>query len=102
MKKRGKKSKPKEFTLPVWVLDGFVGLLALMIYNFLLYLLGDVAHLGGIIKQLYDSMGYFGINTFLDLGFAPKAMSLGIILMFVVSFAIGIGIGSYIRKRHKN
>ena len=34
-----KSSKSKEFTLPVWILDGFVGVLALMIYNFVLYLL---------------------------------------------------------------
>jgi hypothetical protein len=92
------KKEEKEFTLPLWVLDGVVGLLALMIYNFLLYLL-DVAGTGGIIKNLHETMGYFGINSFMDLGFEAGTMSIGILIMFGFSFVLGMIIGSIVRKR---
>ena len=91
-----KKKKGQE--IPLWLVDGTVGVLALLIYNFLLYLLKNI---GGIFSQLENSMGYFGLNSFLDFGFNAKEMFLGILIFFIVSFFLGTTIGSYLRKKGK-
>lgn len=104
MKKRVKNnsvkrsSDKKEMKLPVWFLDGFVGVLALMIYNFLLYLFVEIGF-KGLVKDLEDTMGYFGIKSFLDFGFTAGEISIGVIIIFAIAFIIGIGIGKIVRKR---
>jgi len=84
-------------------MDGFVGILALMIYNFLLYLLNTIG-IGGALEEMENAMGYFGLNTFIDLQFSVAAMTLGLILMFLVAFLIGIFIGNRVRtkKQYQN
>jgi len=92
--------KSEELVVPFWVIDGFVGILALMIYNFLLYIL-TIIGIRGIIGKMQDTVGYFGLNTFLDFSFSPGAIALGLILIFALSFIIGIIIGKFVRKRKK-
>ncbi|HLC78281.1 MAG TPA: hypothetical protein VJH92_04095 [Candidatus Nanoarchaeia archaeon] len=89
---------PNEQEVPFWLLDGFVGILSLMIYNFLLYLF---SHAGGIMLELHESMGYFGLNSFTDFGFTIGQMSIGIIAFFLISFFLGVGIGNFLRKKGK-
>ena len=91
-------TKQKELEVPVWTADGFIGILALMIYNFLLYLL-KVLGAGGIISKMEDTMGYFTLNTFVDLGFTPSEMFVGLIIIFVISFLLGVIIAKILRKR---
>jgi len=106
MKKRVKNnsvkrsSNKKEMTIPIWLLDGFVGILSLMVYNFLLYLLTEIG-IEGVIGQLEDTMGYFGLNSFIDLNFSTGAMSIGILIVFLVAFVLGAWIGGMIRKRRR-
>ena len=90
----------KELKVDSWVVDGFVGTLALVIYNFILYIL-TLFGIKGIIDQLEDTMGYFGLNTFLDLGFNPDTMVLGITMSFTFSFLLGIIIGNWVRMKKK-
>lgn len=52
-----KLSQGKEPIAPVWLLDGCVGILALMIYNFALYFLSGIG-IGGIIQRMQDATGY--------------------------------------------
>ncbi len=92
--------KKTELRVPFWLIDGFVGILALMIYNFLLYIL-KIIGVKGIIGQIEKAMGYFGMNSFTDLGFTLEAMTIGIVLVFGISFLIGIVMGYYVRKKHK-
>ena len=92
-----KKSK-RELKIPAWFVDGFVGILALVIYNFLLYFL-TALKVGGIIASIEDSMGYFGLNTFTDLGMSSSSMTLGLIVVFILAFVIGIIIGGRVRKK---
>ena len=97
--KKGLK-KEKEMTIPFWVLDGFVGILALTIYNFVLFIL-KVIGAGGVILLMEDSMGYFGLNSFVDLGFSTSQMTIGLILVFIISFLMGMGIGHCVRMKKK-
>lgn len=83
-----------------WIVDGFVGILALMIYNFLLYLL-DGLGTGGVISQMQDTMGYFGVKSFLDFGFNAATISIGILLMFAFSFCLGMAIGNFVRRKRR-
>lgn len=95
------KKEEKEFTLPVWILDGVVGLLALVIYNFVLYLLNSCFSIGGIVANLHNTMGYFGLNSFIDLNFAPGTITVGILIMFAFSFVLGVLIGKAVRNKRK-
>ena len=88
----------KDLKLPLWIVDGFVGILALMIYNFLLYFL-TLLGVGGIIAKIEDVMGYFGLNTFLDFGLDPSEMFLGLLIIFVISFLLGVIIANIVRER---
>jgi len=97
--KRFPKQEPVNKTKsPWWVVDGFVGFLALMIYNFLLYLL-DAAGTGGVIGKMQDAVGHFGVKSFLDFGFNAGTISIGILLMFAFSFCLGMAIGNFVRKK---
>jgi len=90
----------REFEVPLWFIDGFIGILALMIYNFILYILTLIG-IKGVVGKIENTMGYFGLNSFIEFGWSPGSITLGIILFFVISFVLGIGIGSYVRKRIK-
>lgn len=96
--KKVKKTKRKNY--PFWVVDGSVGLLALAIYNLLLYLLSIIG-IRGPVFTMQQTMGYFGLNTFLDLGFTTAQMFLGVVIVLAVSFVLGIGIGNIVRRRRK-
>lgn len=95
-----KQTNQKELEVPVWTADGFVGILGLMIYNFLLYLL-KILGIGGIISKMEDTMGYFTLNTFVDLGFSPSEMFVGLLIIFIISFILGIIIAKVVRKSKK-
>jgi ABC-type antimicrobial peptide transport system permease subunit len=95
-----KTNKGKDLELPVWTADGFVGILGLMIYNFILYLL-KIAGAGGIIAKMEETMGYFTLNTFVDLGFSPGEMFFGLIITLIVSFLLGVFIAKIVRKNRK-
>lgn len=92
------KSRSKDFNIPVWILDGMTGVLALVIYDFLLYILTSIG-IRGFVSELQDVMGYFGLNTFVDLGFNAGEMFLGILIFFIIAFLLGVGIGNKVRKR---
>ena len=92
--KRGKKS----CKIPVWVMDGFVGILALMIYNFALYLI-KISEVGGFFSKMEDAVGYFGVNSFVDFGFSSGEIIFGVFLFFLISFLLGVVIGDKVRKR---
>jgi hypothetical protein len=94
------KKGEKELEVPFWILDGFVGILALMIYNFCFYFL-DTIGIKGIISKIQDTMGYFCLNSFIDLGFTVSQMAIGILTVFILSFCLGILTGSMVRKRKK-
>lgn len=98
MKKR--LNKKKEMTVPLWIMDGFVGVLALFIYNFALYLL-TVFGVGGFVAKLEDAVGYFGINSYIDFGFSATGIFFGVVLMFVFAFVVGVITSSIVRKKNK-
>ncbi|MBI2044804.1 hypothetical protein HYT23_01985 [Candidatus Pacearchaeota archaeon] len=90
----------KEMEVPFWMIDGFIGVLALVIYNFSLYLLTAVG-VGGIIAAMENAMGYFGLNTFLDLGFSASSMTIGLVIVFLFCFCLGVFIGNLVRQKSK-
>jgi len=95
MKKRDKRKDSVQVEL--WLLDGFLGILALMIYNFSLYLL-SLTNVISAIRKTEKAVGYFGLNTFIDFSYNPAQMMFGVIIVFIFSFALGIGIGKLTRK----
>jgi len=108
VKKRKKKvPSPKhvpldeELTVPLWFVDGAVGMLGLTLYNFLIYLLAIPFGIGGIVKELEETMGYFGINFFIDLGFTSAEMITGLTVIFTVAFSIGSFVGNRVRKKYQ-
>lgn len=82
----------------LWVVDGCIGLLALMIYNFFLYIL-RITNVGGLFGQIEKTMGYFCLNSFMSFGFDVGEIALGIVLVFGISFILGVRIGSIVRKK---
>jgi len=100
-KKKSKKSKKenKNLKIPHWFLDGFVGLLALMIYNFCLYILAIAFSIGGALSKMENTMGYFLLNSFVDFGFTTFQMTIGLLLVFVLSFVLGLLVGRFVRKK---
>jgi len=99
MKKQVRK-KNKELEVPFWLLDGFVGILALVIYNFCIYML-EVIGIKGLVEKTQESMGYFCLSSFIDLGFTITQMTLGLLTVFILSFMLGVIIGHAVRKRRK-
>jgi hypothetical protein len=89
-----------ELAIPSWIIDGFVGIIALMIYNFLLYFFTSI-RIYGIIAEMENAMGYFGINSFIDLGFNLIETLVGILSFFVISFLLGVYVGKYVRRKRK-
>ena len=96
MKKRVKRTTSKNKVFKTLV-DGFNGILALMIYNFLLYL-SSIANIGGFIEKMNDATGYFYLNTFIDLGFTKTGLAIALILTFVIAFIFGVLMAKLIRK----
>lgn len=94
--KRAKKTPKKQENL--WVNDGLVGVIALLIYNVLLYFFTSIG-IRGIIEEMKQTTGSFLIESFHDFGFGPSQTALGIIIVFVIAFVLGIGIGNLVRKR---
>ncbi|MFH1585601.1 MAG: hypothetical protein ABIB79_02450 [archaeon] len=86
----------RDLKIPYWIVDGINGILALIIYNFLLFIF-RVTEIGGIFGQIEDIMGYFGANLFIRLDFSKPAIMLGIISIFLFSFMLGTGIALLIR-----
>ena len=97
MKKQKRERKNRKL---IMLLDGFDGILALMIYNILLYL-SRVVGIKGFIGRIENTTGYFGFNLFKDIGFSRNYMIIGIIFLFVIAFLIGIGIANLVWKVRK-
>jgi len=95
------KRKSKELEPPLWVLDGFVGVLAFMLYNFTLYLV-KIFDIGAFLMQMEQTMGYFGVNAFLDFGLSKSGILTGTVVMFIIAFIIGVLISGIVRKKNKN
>ena len=55
----------------------------------------------GFIEEIESSMGYFGLNGFIDLGFTRIQMLIGVFLTFFVAFLLGIILANIIRKIKK-
>mgnify|MGYP001576756552 CR=1 FL=1 len=91
------RKKQKELTVPLWLVDGFNGFLALMIYNFILYL-SKILRAGGILGKLEESSGYFYLNSAISSGTTKTLMILIVITGFGLSFLLGIIIGSIVRR----
>ena len=94
--KRRKKNNKKLMIL----IDGFNGILTLMIYNFLLYL-SRVVGIKGFIGRIENTMGYFCLNSFIDLGFSRNSIIIGIIFIFLIAFLLGVIIANIVRKVRK-
>lgn len=96
MTKRGinKKELNKDLT---YIRDGFNGILALVIYNFLLYL-SKITNIGGFIAKTEQAAGNFGLNSFVDFEFTKTQMTTGVIIVFALTFLLGIFIGNLVRK----
>jgi len=90
----------KKLEIPFWIVDGFIGVLALVIYNFVLYVLVQLGT-RGIIKKIEDAMGYFLLKTFIDLEFSPITMVFGLTITFVIAFGMGAGISKIVRNKKK-
>ena len=97
VKKRFKAKYKRELKVPLWLVDGFNGFLALMIYNFILYL-SKILRAGGMLEKLEESSGYFYLNSAIDLGANKTMMILIVIAVFGLSFLLGIIIGNMIRR----
>ena len=96
MKKRVKKTTSRNRTFRI-LIDGFNGILALMIYNFIMYLL-SLTNIGGFIEKMYDATGYFYLNTFVDLGYNGLGLAIVLIFVFIIAFVLGILIAKLTRK----
>lgn len=86
----------KEIKLPYWVMDGANGVLALVIYNFALFI-SDVSGIGGIVAEIERVMGYFGLNMFLKFTNTKLELLLEVVLVFLFVFILAIIIARLIR-----
>lgn len=95
--KTGIKENSRELKVPIWLVDGFNGILGLMIYNFVLYLSGLV-NVTEFINKIRNDTGYFYLNSAIALG-ATKALTiLTLICVFGLTFMLGIIISNSVRK----
>ncbi|MFA4952820.1 MAG: hypothetical protein WC584_01205 [Candidatus Pacearchaeota archaeon] len=92
--------KNRELKVPLWLVDGFNGLLALMIYNFILYL-SKILRAEGILGKLEESSGYFYLNSAITFGATKTLMILILTAVIGLTFILGIIIGNFVR-RHRN
>jgi len=87
--------KKKNQEILIIIRDGFNGILALMIYNFLLYISGTV---NGLINKIRKETGYFYLNPFIDMGFGRNSLIISIVIVFAVAFLLGVITGKIVRK----
>lgn len=92
--------KVHELKLPYWIVDGINGILALVLYNFILFIF-KATEIGGIFGEIEEIMGYFGANFFIMLGFSRTAIMLGVISVFLLAFVLGMSIALFIRIMRK-
>ena len=86
----------KELKIPYWIVDGINGILALILYNFILFIC-KITEIKGIFNEIEEIMGYFGANLFIKLGFNRPAVMLGVISTFLFAFFLGTAIALLIR-----
>ncbi len=99
-KKNSKSARQREMKVPFWLVDGFNGFLALMIYNFILYL-SKIMRAGGILEKLEESSGYFYLNSAVTFGASKTLMILILIAVIGLTFILGIIIGNFVRRYRK-
>ena len=92
--------KIKELDLPHWIMDGFNGILALVIYDFLLYL-SKIAGIKGIVGQMEEITGYFYLNIIIDFVSSKISRIVGVITVLLLAFLLGVGIANIVRKVKK-
>lgn len=97
MKKIFRKKSVKELKVPFWLVDGFNGILALMIYNFLLYL-SKIYDVGGIIAKLEEASGDFYLNSAIEFGTGNATIIMMLIFVIIFAFILGIIVGDFVRK----
>ena len=102
VKKRGSRTESKEnrsqlFKVRWWFVDGCLGVLALMIYNFVLYVLTQ-SGVDGIISQMQDATGYFYLNSFIDFNFSYFNAIIGLFVVLALTFLLGMFVGRTVRK----
>jgi len=93
MSKRGKE---KNLKIPLWVRDGTNGILGLVIYNFLLYLL-TISNSQNFLKNMQDTTGSFYITTFSTLGIN---LTISTIFIFAFAFLLGVLVAKQVRKKY--
>ncbi len=87
--------KKKSQEILIIIRDGLNGILALMIYNFLLYISGLV---NGLTNKIREETGYFYLNSFIDMGFGRNSLIISLIIVFAVAFLLGVITGKIVRK----
>jgi len=92
-----KKKEIKE-TL-IFLVDGFTGILAFMIYNLIIYLAGVNF---GIFRRLWYDTGYFYLNTLNHLNLTISGKIILVTIAFIVSFLIGVKTGHLVRRYRKD
>ena len=92
--------RQRELRVPLWLVDGFNGILALMIYNFILYLT-RLMRVGGLIGKLEDSSGYFYLNSAATFGLSKTLIILLLFAVFGLTFILGTIIGNIVRKHER-
>lgn len=98
-RKTSKKRKSKK-EIPLWFVDGVLGILALVIYNFSLYLI-RISGTQGFLREIEKNAGSFGINSFATFNFSETSTIIGVLGIFGFSFFLGICIGNKVRKYRK-
>lgn len=96
-KKFSKKDRKRDDQNIILLVDGFNGILALVIYNFLLYLV-KLTGIKGIIGQIEETMGNFCLNTLTDIGLSKATLIFGLIIVFAFAALLGIEIGKLTRR----
>ncbi|MEK6906080.1 MAG: hypothetical protein AABW81_00485 [Nanoarchaeota archaeon] len=91
-------AKKKENKYLIWLVDGFNGILALMIYNFSLYILEVF---DTFLIKMKENTGYFYIKTFALFGLNKSKVILCVIILFFLAALLGVVIGRIIRKMRK-
>ncbi len=90
--------KIKELKISPWIVDGFNGILALVIYNFILYVSKFIGITNVIIKRMREDTGYFYLNTFVDFGLPKISLIIIVLFSFGFAFLLGVGIAKLIRR----
>lgn len=89
--------KIKILKIPFWMMDGFNGILALVIYNFFLFIV-SLLGIKGILGEIESIMGYFGLNFLIKFSLNKPFMLFGVMIIFFFSFFLGVLIAELIRR----